>query len=78
MAEIKVARKKRPANLGIMVAPLLAVILSISFTEGPVRASRTGLTLKFSDTKWAEVFSHPHGGFESAGCIHRGAAVAET
>jgi hypothetical protein len=78
MAEIKVARKKRPANLGIMVAPLLAVILSISFTEGPVRASRTGLTLKFSDTKWAEVFSHPLGGFESAGCIHRGAAVAET
>jgi cytochrome b subunit of formate dehydrogenase len=35
----------------------------------------TGLTLKFSYTKWASVLSHLLGGFESAGYIHRSAAV---
>jgi cytochrome b subunit of formate dehydrogenase len=35
----------------------------------------TGLTLKFSYTKWAAVLSHLLGGFESAGYIHRSAAV---
>jgi len=35
----------------------------------------TGMTLKFSYTKWAVVLSHLLGGFESAGYIHRTAAV---
>jgi len=35
----------------------------------------TGLTLKFSYTGWAAVLSHLLGGFESAGYIHRSAAV---
>jgi cytochrome b subunit of formate dehydrogenase len=35
----------------------------------------TGLTLKFSYTKWASVLSHLLGGFENAGYIHRTAAV---
>lgn len=35
----------------------------------------TGLTLKFSYTKWAVVLSHLLGGFETAGYIHRSAAV---
>jgi cytochrome b subunit of formate dehydrogenase len=35
----------------------------------------TGLTLKFSYTKWAVVLSHLLGGFETAGYIHRTAAV---
>ena len=35
----------------------------------------TGLTLKFSYTKWAVLLSHLLGGFETAGYIHRGAAV---
>jgi thiosulfate reductase cytochrome b subunit len=35
----------------------------------------TGLTLKFSYTRWASTFSHLLGGFETAGYIHRGAAV---
>lgn len=35
----------------------------------------TGLTLKFSYTKWAAVLSHLLGGFESAGYIHRSSAV---
>lgn len=35
----------------------------------------TGLTLKFSYTGWAAVLSHLLGGFETAGMIHRAAAV---
>lgn len=35
----------------------------------------TGLTLKFSYTGWAVVLSHLLGGFETAGYIHRTAAV---
>lgn len=35
----------------------------------------TGLTLKFSYTGWAVVLSHILGGFETAGYIHRFAAV---
>lgn len=35
----------------------------------------TGLTLKFSYTHWAAILSHLLGGFESAGYIHRLAAV---
>ena len=36
----------------------------------------TGMTLKFSYTAWAAAVSHLLGGFESAGFIHRFAAVA--
>ena len=35
----------------------------------------TGLTLKFSYTDWAVILSHILGGFETAGYIHRFAAV---
>jgi cytochrome b subunit of formate dehydrogenase len=35
----------------------------------------TGMTLKFSYTGWAFVLSHLLGGFETAGFIHRAAAV---
>jgi len=35
----------------------------------------TGLSLKFSYTGWAAVLSHLLGGFETAGYIHRSAAV---
>ena len=35
----------------------------------------TGLTLKFSYTGWAVVLSHLLGGFETAGYIHRAAAI---
>ena len=35
----------------------------------------TGLTLKFSYTRWAAILSHLLGGFETAGYIHRAAAV---
>ena len=35
----------------------------------------TGMTLKFSYTGWAVVLSHLLGGFETAGFIHRAAAV---
>jgi len=35
----------------------------------------TGMTLKFSYTRWAVILSHLFGGFESAGYIHRMAAT---
>ncbi len=35
----------------------------------------TGMTLKFSYTRWAQVLSHLLGGFEAAGLIHRFCAL---
>ena len=40
-----------------------------------ITLAMTGLTLKFSYTRWAAIVSHLFGGFETAGYIHRSAAV---
>jgi cytochrome b subunit of formate dehydrogenase len=48
------------------------VIMIVSF----ISLALTGMTLKFSYTRWASVLSHLLGGFETAGYIHRAAAVA--
>jgi cytochrome b subunit of formate dehydrogenase len=40
-----------------------------------ITLSLTGMSLKFSYTGWAKVLSHFFGGFESAGFLHRFAAV---
>jgi len=50
---------------------ILHICMIVSFLS----LALTGLTLKFSYTKWAAVLSHLLGGFESAGYIHRSAAV---
>ena len=50
---------------------LLHVLLIISF----ISLALTGLTLKFSYTRWAVIMAHVLGGFETAGYIHRAAAV---
>ena len=50
-------------------------ILHICMIASFMSLALTGLTLKFSYTKWASVLSHLLGGFESAGYIHRSAAV---
>ena len=50
---------------------ILHICMIVSF----MNLALTGLTLKFSYTKWAAVLSHLLGGFESAGYIHRSAAV---
>ncbi len=50
---------------------LLHVIMIVSFMS----LALTGMTLKFAYTGWAVVLSHFFGGFESAGYIHRVAAV---
>lgn len=50
---------------------VLHICMIVSFMS----LALTGLTLKFSYTKWAVVLSHMLGGFESAGYIHRSAAV---
>lgn len=49
----------------------LHVLMIVSFMSLAV----TGMTLKFSYTGWAGVLSHLLGGFETAGYIHRSAAV---
>jgi len=50
---------------------ILHICMIVSFMS----LALTGLTLKFSYTKWAAVLSHLLGGFETAGYIHRSAAV---
>ncbi len=50
---------------------ILHICMIVSFLS----LATTGLTLKFSYTKWAAVLSHLLGGFESAGNIHRAAAI---
>jgi len=50
---------------------ILHVCMIVSFLS----LALTGLTLKFSYTRWAVVLSHLLGGFETAGYIHRSAAV---
>lgn len=50
---------------------LLHAAMVVSFLS----LALTGLTLKFSYTKWAVILSRLLGGFETAGYIHRSAAV---
>ncbi|MGA8540298.1 MAG: hypothetical protein WB566_12420, partial [Terriglobales bacterium] len=50
---------------------ILHICMIVSF----ITLATTGLTLKFSYTKWAAILSHLLGGFESAGNIHRSAAI---
>ncbi len=50
---------------------ILHVIMIVSFMS----LALTGMTLKFSYTGWASTLSHFFGGYETAGYIHRVAAV---
>jgi cytochrome b subunit of formate dehydrogenase len=50
-------------------------VLHIAMILSFMSLALTGMTLKFSYTSWAAVLSHLFGGFESAGYIHRFAAV---
>jgi thiosulfate reductase cytochrome b subunit len=50
-------------------------ILHVGMIVSFLSLALTGLTVKFSYTGWAAVLSHLLGGFESAGFIHRSAAV---
>lgn len=49
----------------------LHILMIVSF----ISLALTGMTLKFSYTQWAVILAHLFGGFESAGGIHRIAAV---
>jgi cytochrome b subunit of formate dehydrogenase len=49
----------------------LHIVMIVSF----ISLSLTGMTLKFSYTKWAVILAYIFGGFELAGTIHRFAAV---
>jgi len=50
---------------------ILHVVMIVSF----ISLATTGLTLKFSFTGWARIMSRLLGGFETAGYIHRFAAL---
>lgn len=50
---------------------VLHIVMIVSFMS----LALTGMTLKFSYTEWAVILSHLLGGFETAGYIHRFAAV---
>jgi cytochrome b subunit of formate dehydrogenase len=50
---------------------ILHIVMIVSF----ISLALTGMTLKFSYTSWAAMLSHLLGGFETAGYIHRLAAV---
>ena len=50
----------------------LHIIMIVSF----ISLATTGMTLKFAYTDWAGVLSRFFGGFETAGYIHRTAAIA--
>jgi cytochrome b subunit of formate dehydrogenase len=50
---------------------ILHVTMIVSF----ISLALTGMTLKFSYTRWASILSRVFGGFETAGYIHRTAAV---
>ncbi|HEX7077523.1 MAG TPA: hypothetical protein VF363_03795 [Candidatus Eisenbacteria bacterium] len=50
---------------------VLHIVMIVSFMS----LALTGLTLKFSYTGWARIMSRLFGGFETAGYIHRFAAV---
>jgi cytochrome b subunit of formate dehydrogenase len=50
---------------------ILHIVMIVSFMS----LALTGMTLKFSYTGWAVILSHLLGGFETAGYIHRVAAV---
>ena len=49
----------------------LHVVMIVSF----ISLALTGMTLKFSYTGWARALAQLFGGFESAGYVHRVAAV---
>jgi cytochrome b subunit of formate dehydrogenase len=49
----------------------LHIVMIVSFMS----LALTGLTLKFSYTSWAAILSRLLGGFETAGYVHRAAAV---
>ncbi len=51
---------------------ILHVIMIVSFMS----LAMTGMTLKFAYTEWAAILSRLFGGYETAGYIHRVAAVA--
>ncbi len=50
---------------------VLHVVMIVSF----IGLAATGMTLKFSNTRWASILSHLLGGFQTTGYIHRVSAV---
>jgi cytochrome b subunit of formate dehydrogenase len=71
MSDVGPAPEQRQFIRFTRLQRILHVCMIVSFMS----LALTGLTLKFSYTGWAVVLSHLLGGFETAGYIHRTAAV---
>ncbi len=71
MNDIKNGKHKMQYQRFTRLNRVLHILMIVSFLS----LALTGMTLKFSYTGWAKVLSHILGGFESAGFIHRFAAV---
>jgi cytochrome b subunit of formate dehydrogenase len=67
--------KEEIVELEVLRFSRLNRILHVSMIVSFMSLALTGMTLKFSYTRWAGVVSRFFGGFESAGYIHRFAAV---
>ncbi len=67
----QIARPERQFVRFTRLQRILHICMIVSF----ITLATTGLTLKFSYTGWAAILSHLLGGFESAGNIHRSAAI---
>lgn len=71
----RTAREEKAPERQFVRFTRLQRILHICMICSFLSLATTGLTLKFSYTKWAAIVSHLLGGFESAGNIHRSAAI---
>jgi cytochrome b subunit of formate dehydrogenase len=67
--------ERRPAKREFVRFTRLQRALHACMIVSFLSLALTGLTLKFSYTPWAATFSHLLGGFQTAGFIHRTAAV---
>jgi len=65
----------RPAERQFVRFTRLSRVLHVTMIVSFMGLALTGLTLKFSYTRWAVILSRIFGGFETAGYIHRSAAV---
>ena len=68
----RIAREERQYLRFSRLNRVLHVVMIVSFMS----LALTGMTLKFSYTSWAAILSRLLGGYETAGYIHRMAAVA--
>ena len=71
MAQVQTVKTEKHFQRFTRLERIMHILMIISFMS----LALTGMTLKFSYTGWAAILSKIFGGYESAGYIHRAAAV---